>query len=102
VLQLLCLTVRGGALLLLLLQGISMGVFSRAAAHWDSGGYGALLSVPACQPGLLAAICPDHELGHLKRTMQDLPDASLVRPRGHMCLVVCLFVCCFGAAMSLL
>lgn len=59
-------------------KGVSMGVFSRAAAHWEAGGYGAFLSVPAVQPGLLAAIVPDWRLGLLKETMLDLQDASLV------------------------
>lgn len=56
-----------------------MGVFSRAVAHWESGGYGAFLSVPAAQPGLLAAIMPDWRFGYLKETMLDLQNASLVR-----------------------
>lgn len=58
-------------------KGVSMGVFSRAAANWEAGGYGALLSVPAVQPGLLAAIVPDHSLGCLKDTVLTLQDASL-------------------------
>jgi hypothetical protein len=60
-----------------------MGVFSRAVAHWESGGYGAFLSVPAAQPGLLAAIMPDWRFGCLKETMLDLQDASLVRKQRH-------------------
>jgi hypothetical protein len=61
-----------------LLQGVSMGVFSRAAANWEAGGYGALMSVPAAQPGLMAAIVPDHTLGCLKDNMLLLQDVSLV------------------------
>jgi hypothetical protein len=60
-----------------------MGVFSRAVAHWESGGYGAFLSIPAAQPGLLAAIMPDWRFGCLKETMLDLQDASLVRKQRH-------------------
>lgn len=60
-----------------------MGVFSRAAAHWEEGGYGALLSVPAVQPGLLAAIVPDHSLGALKNTMLTVQDSSLVSRTAH-------------------
>eukprot|EP00775_Hariotina_reticulata_P007933 gene7933-8129_t len=51
-------------------QGVSMGSFSRAAAGWTESGYGAMfmhkyfflgvqVSIPAVQPGLLAAITPD-------------------------------------------
>jgi hypothetical protein len=71
----------------LLQAGVSMGVFSRTGANWEAGGYGPLLSVPACQPGLLAAICPDQHLGQLKETMLRLNDSSLVRStHGHQAL----------------
>ena len=63
---------------MLCVQGVSMGVFSRAAANWDSGGYGALVSVPACQPGLLAAISPDVRPGYLKELLLEFRDAALV------------------------
>lgn len=55
-----------------------MGVYSRAAANWEAGGYGAFMSVPAVQPGLLAAIVPDHTLGYLKDNMMLLQDVALV------------------------
>jgi hypothetical protein len=55
-----------------------MGVFSRAVAHWEAGGYGTFVSTPAAQPGLLAAIWPDWRLGCLKERMLDTPDASMV------------------------
>lgn len=59
-------------------QGVPMGVFSRAAANWEAGGYGAFLSVPAAQPGMVAAGLPDQHLGALKETMLEWQDASLV------------------------
>jgi hypothetical protein len=68
----------------MLQAGVSMGVFSRAGANWEDGGYGPLLSVPACQPGLLAAICPDQHLGQLKETMLKLTDSSLVSGRAFV------------------
>jgi hypothetical protein len=56
-----------------------MGVYSCAAANREAGGYGALLSVPACQPGLLAALTPDAPApGYMKQLMLDLPHSSLV------------------------
>lgn len=56
-----------------------MGVFSRAAANWGAGGYGSFISVPACQPGLLAAILPDPTPGYMKGLMAQLQDISTVR-----------------------
>jgi hypothetical protein len=57
-------------------QGVSMGSFSRAAANWSESGYGAMMSVPAAHPGLLAAICPDRSSGSLKRTLLQLRNGS--------------------------
>ncbi|WIA29237.1 hypothetical protein OEZ86_011745 [Tetradesmus obliquus] len=57
-------------------QGVSMGSYSRAAAGWSEGGYGAMVSVPAAHPGLLGAICPDSSPGALKKMMLDLRDGS--------------------------
>jgi hypothetical protein len=56
-----------------------MGVFSRAVAHWEAGGYGTFLATPAAQPGLVAAIWPDWRLGFHKERMLDLQDTSMVR-----------------------
>jgi hypothetical protein len=53
-----------------------MGAYSRAAAGWSQGGYGAMVSVPAAHPGLLAAICPDRSPGALKKTLLTLRDGS--------------------------
>lgn len=53
-----------------------MGSFSRAAANWESSGYGAMVSVPAAHPGLLAALCPEHEPGQLKELCMQLPNIS--------------------------
>lgn len=61
------------------LQGVSMAVYSTAAANWTAGGYGAFISVPAVQPGLLGAISPDTSPGYMKQLMAEVPDASLVR-----------------------
>jgi hypothetical protein len=70
-----------------LLQGVSMGVFSRASANWEAGGYGAFMSVPAANPGLLAAIVPDHTLGCLKDNMPLLQDLSVVS-LAHMAYMI--------------
>lgn len=57
-------------------RGVAMGSFSRAAAGWEEGGYGAMVSVPAAHPGMLAALCPDAAPGQLKRLMLHLPNMS--------------------------
>lgn len=53
-----------------------MGAFSRAAAKWSAGGYGALVSIPAVHPGLLAVVSPDSQPGGLKELLTHLPDVS--------------------------
>jgi hypothetical protein len=53
-----------------------MGSYSRAAAGWSEGGYGAMVSVPAAHPGLLAAICPDRSPGALKKSLLELRNGS--------------------------
>lgn len=53
-----------------------MGSFSRAAANWSEGGYGAMVSVPAVHPGLLGAISPDSTPGALKQLMLQVQHGS--------------------------
>jgi hypothetical protein len=105
-------------------EGVSMAVYSTAASHREGAGYGALLSVPACQPGLLAALTPDAGgPGSMKRLLLQLPNCSLVRAQagrthargaragaqtcmqeppfsGTVCECVCVCVCATCACLA--
>lgn len=58
------------------MQGVAMGAFSRAAANWGDGGYGAMVSIPAVHPGVLAVVSPDSQPGGLKELMSQLRNVS--------------------------
>lgn len=50
-----------------------MQTYCLGAAHYAQGGYGAMISVPAAHPALLAALCPWHTPTMMRELLAQLP-----------------------------